>query len=273
MTIATVVYVSYGVKTLDLGWIPDDVAVLIVHNDDKLDRRTISHPGVVHLGSGANIGFGAGVNLAMRHVVSDRVILCNPDTVLVRDHWLALVRATGNEVVTVALRDAEGLPNSVVNSYWTLPAFVASALRLGRFARRDGRTRRIVNLALGSWGQAHQESVGVGGGVWPLHERWGSGAVLSLPVDAIRAIDGFDEGYFLYYEDADLQQRMAAHNPDLRIRLAAVSPAEHAVGGTATPAIRREIERTRRRSAARYASRQASRSWHIAGRLIERTAR
>lgn len=272
---ATVVYVAYGVESLDLEWIPADIPVVVVHNDIRLPLQAHRRPGLTDLGDGTNVGFGAAINLALPRVATPRVILCNPDTRLGPEHFGALVDAPDDELVTVPLVDSDGIPNSVVNGYWNAPAFLATALRLGRFAPRHGRVRRIVGPLLGRWGRGHVESLGPQPGTWPLSTRWASGAVLSIPTEALRAVGGFDDRYFLYYEDTDLQQRLAASNPSLRLRLADVSPAVHEVGGSidrsgrgsaAGPA--REVERIRRRSARRYADRQPGLGWRLAGAVV-----
>lgn len=38
---------------------------------------------------------------------------------------------------------------------------------------------------------------------------WVSGAAVMFRLDALRAVDGFDPGFFLYYEEVDLMRRMA----------------------------------------------------------------
>ena len=78
-----------------------------------------------------------------------------------------------------------------------------------------------------------------------------SGAVLSLPTEVFASVDGFDEGYFLYYEDADLFWRLAQESPNLRMRVVDVPAAVHDVGGS-SPSSR--TARLRRQSAQRYAA-------------------
>lgn len=270
---ATVITVAYGVEDIDLAWVPDDGVIIVVHNDELLPRGAIAHPRVTHLHPGCNLGFGAAVNLALDLVVSDRVILCNPDTALSPEHWSALVDARSDEVVTIAQDGADGTPTSVVNGYWNPLAFTGTALRLGRVAPRGGRVRRCLAPLLGSWGRQHNESLQPVSNSWPLSARWGTGAVLSLPTDAIRSVGGFDDEFFLYYEDVDLQQRMANADPALRLRLADVPPAIHRVGGSAGEHGRRHVERLRRQSAARYARRQNGPGWALAGHLIGWTVR
>ena len=93
--------------------------------------------------------------------------------------------------------------------------------------------------------------------------------MLSLPTEALRAVGGFDEDYFLYFEDADLHQRLARDFPALRIRLPDVEPARHAVGGCATTyEDRRAVARHRRASARVYASRQPGRPWRFAESVL-----
>lgn len=271
MSDATVIYVAYGVKTLDLAWLPDDVPVILVHNDDQLDRSLLSDARVVHLGDGSNIGFGAAVNLALPVVETPRVILSNPDTSLCPDHFAALVDADPRELVTIPLIEESGTANSVVNPYWNVVSFVATAHRLGRLVPRGGRARRFVAPLLGAWGRGHVESLDSRTGSWPLSQRWASAAVLSVPTDALRAVDGFDDGYFLYYEDTDLQQRLAAHDETLSIRLADVAPGVHSVGGSVDSAAadgQAAVARIRQSSARRYADRQEGPAWRIAARLV-----
>lgn len=264
MSRSTVLVVTYGMTTLDLAWVPDDVEVLIVHNDDRLDRSSITHPRVRHLEPGGNVGFGAGMNHALAHVETERVILCNPDTTLEAEHFDALDDAGLDTIVAIPLVEDDGTPNAVVNPYWGVTSFVATAWRLGRFAPRGGRLRSVAMRVIGGQGKGHVEALAQRPGRWPLTERWVAGAVLSLPADAVRSVGGFDESYFLYFEDADLQQRLAQAHPDLHVELKAVAPAVHLVGGSDDGSISTIVARHRRESARTYASRQPGAGWRLA---------
>ncbi len=266
---STVIYVAYGVETLDLRWIPHDTAVIVVHNDERLPEAACGHASVHHIHTGSNVGFGAGMNRALGSVFTPRVILCNPDTGLTRAHFDALDDGDDHTIVTIPLVEADGVPNAVVNPYWTVPAFLATAWRLGRFAPRGGRRIEKVMPLLGPWGRGHRDSLTHRPGEWPVSERWVAGAVLSLPTEAICRVGGFDEEYFLYFEDADLHQRLARSHPELKIRLADIEPAHHAVGGSAVdPADSLDVARHRRRSARTYASRQPGVSWRVAESML-----
>ncbi|MEM8924377.1 MAG: hypothetical protein AAGD35_12820 [Actinomycetota bacterium] len=261
----TVVYVAYGVDELDLGWIPAETPVVVVHNDERL--ATPDRSGVVGIDAGGNVGFGAAVNRALSAVTTSRLVLCNPDTALAPHHFAALAAAPPDHLAAVPLVEPDGTPNSVINQYWSPAAFLATALRLGRLAPRGGRLRPLLLRALGHWGRAHRASLigdGPATGSWPLDRRWASAAVLAVPVEPLRAVGGFDDAYFLYYEDVDLQQRLAARFPALRIHLLDVAPGLHLVGGSGG-GVRGTVARHRRNAAAEYASRQPGRGWRLAG--------
>ena len=153
MTSVAVIYVAYGVSGIDLAWIPQDVAVIVVHNDDRLTEARCQHRGAIHMHPSRNLGFGAAVNEAMWLVGAERVILCNPDTILEPIHFRALTRVGPDEIVTVPLSEENGSLNAVVSPYWGVAGFVATALRLGRFAPRGGRLRATATRLLGRWGR------------------------------------------------------------------------------------------------------------------------
>lgn len=266
---STAIYVAYATRTLDLTWLPETARIVIVHNDDELDRGTLDRQDVIHVDAPGNVGFGAGVNLALSHVTTTRVVLCNPDIGLARRHWEALLDAGPDDVVTVPLVDVDGRLTSVASCYPTAASHLASGYRLGRLAPRGSRTRAVLTAPLGRWGRAHEESLHRPVGTWPLHARWLSGAVLSVDAARMRAIGGFDDRYFLYYEDVDLCRRLSQRFPASRARVADVAPGIHRVGGSAvsSPA-RSAVERIRLDSAVRYAQAQPGPLWTACATLL-----
>ena len=63
------------------------------------------------------------------------------------------------------------------------------------------RHRDLLHRAVG-----HDLDAERGSGMVPVD--WVSGAVLLLPLALVRAAGGFDEGYFMYTEEVDLQLRL-----------------------------------------------------------------
>lgn len=262
---ATAIYVAFQTDALDLSWIEDDAPVIIVHNDDLLADDRCQHPLVRHIRGHGNIGFGAAVNLALKHVHTDRVVLCNPDTTLLPVHWQAFVNAGPSEVVVIPLRDSIGRPQALVNRYPTPLTIVLTAFQAGRLAPRGSRVRDLGSLFLGDWGRQHTAGMRHLSGAWPLRTHWPAAAACSYDTHLLVAVGGFDERYFLYFEDVDLAARIARYDPTVHVRLCDTAPgihsvaaSSHGVGGT------RDRYRFQLRSALLYAQQRQGMRWMLA---------
>ncbi len=261
---ATAVVVAYGVDALDLAWVPKDVPVVVVHNDDQLPDTGCNHPRVRHVHPGTNLGFGAGVNLALRQVTTDRVIICNPDVALQHAHWQALAAGAEHDIVTVPLVDPSGTPARVVVPYPTPVGVLSTFSGVVGLMPRGTRRRRLALAAVGDRAAAHRWSQVTTPGRYPLTDHWVSGAVISVPTALMAAVGGFDESYFLYFEDIDLSQRLARADPAAGIVVAATPPAVHLGGGSSgAPDDRRRAAEHRWRSGALYARRQHGPVWML----------
>jgi len=145
-------------------------------------------PGVRWVRLGRNAGFGAGVNAGARSIESRWVLALNPDTV-VEGAALTAIAAWADErgaaAVGPLLRGADG--------------------RLERsWERHDsaaGDVERVVAFRLGRAPRPPRK---------PLEVAWLTGACLLVRRDAFDAVGGFDETFFLYFEDADLCRRLRA---------------------------------------------------------------
>jgi GT2 family glycosyltransferase len=266
----TALFVVFATRSLDLSWLPVSSDVIVVHNDASLDRASTAGHHVVDVDPGRNVGFGAAINLALDAVGTERVVLCNPDVVLTRRHWDVLLDAGPDDVVTVPLVDAQGQCTSVTSAYPTPISHLVSGYRLGRLAPRGSRARALLGKGLGTWGTAHDESLHRPVGTWPLRDRWVSGAVLSVDTARLRSIGGFDDRYFLYYEDVDLCRRLARRFPAMRAVVADIDPGVHRVGASATADhdTRATVERIRCQSATRYAREQRGLPWRACASLL-----
>ncbi|MGE3803078.1 MAG: glycosyltransferase family 2 protein [Gemmataceae bacterium] len=133
----------------------------------------------------------------------------------------------------------------VLNPDIALPdGFMDGVLELARKLERDEPRTGIVGFPLRNADGSRQDSVGrlptllrvLGGLAWPRTRRkyvrvqgnerrevpWVTGCCLLVRHDCLRQLGGFDEDFFLYYEDVDLCQRARAlgwsvqHEPALR---------------------------------------------------------
>lgn len=152
-----------------------------------------------------NTGFGGGMNLAQARAAADGarlLLLLNPDAVLDRETVLSLLARAEREprsLVAPVLTDSEG---------------------------RVVADRAVVCLADGSMRSPRSSKPIPPGGTHP----WLSGACLALSTRLFEAVGGFDERYFLYWEDVDFSRRVVSSGGALVLAREAV--AVHDEGGT-----------------------------------------
>ena len=149
-----------------------------------------------------NVGFGRGINQALAATTGPLVLLMNPDCRLVAGaiDMLKTVLAKEKECAIVGPRilnpdgsvqgSARGDPDMLTG------LFGRTAL-LRRLFPGLGVSKR--NLVSSDAVRAGAESVVV---------DWLSGACMLARRDALDTVGGFDEAYFLYWEDADLCRRL-----------------------------------------------------------------
>ena len=265
---ASVIIVAYGVDTLDLGWVPNAAPVLVVHNDTLLSESGCRR-GCHHIFPGSNIGFGRGVNLALKDVTTSRVIICNPDTVLSAIHWDALVEAEENEVVTIPIVDGNGAAKASAFPYPSPTLLVLGVTRAIKAAPEGTLRRKVLTRVLGGWGQERKWSIAQPPGPYPLVKWWASGAVLSFDTQLLRSVNGFDPAYFLYFEDTDLSRRISRYMGSACLVIADTPPALHRVGGSVrSSADRKRVALERWQSARRYATTEKGVRWQIAALIL-----
>jgi GT2 family glycosyltransferase len=151
------------------------------------------------ISSEVNLGFAAGVNTAARHARNPFLLLLNPDTV-VEGPVLAVLEgylASHPDTAVVGPRVVNG-DGSIQPSARAFPGF--STLLGGRsawFTRQYPDNPWARRNLLGLTARA------------PLRVDWLSGSCLMTRLDVFERLSGFDESFFLYWEDADYCRRVA----------------------------------------------------------------
>lgn len=208
-----VVVVSYrsahllaqNLAPLDLAAV-GGVDVVIVDNwSSDAERRRVEElteaNGWSFVGPPANVGFGAAINLGAS-VLLDRgcqwLLVLNPDVRFEVEEIVKLVRGAGGRPGAYAPRIVR--PDG---SIW----FAG-----GQLDMRRGLTTTRPDL--------EQRDP----------DRWLTAACLLVHQQTWRLVGGFDEDYFMYWEDLDLSRRVLEVGHDLRVVHDVV--VEHQVGGT-----------------------------------------
>lgn len=227
-----------------------DVELVLVDNgtEPEVADRVAAAAGGRVLRPGANLGYGGGANAGARGARQPWLVVANPDVVWEPGSLDLLLEAAGRHPAAgafgPALLNEDG---SVYPSARELPSLTQGAGHavLGKVWPGNPWTRAY---------QRRQETVGA--------ERaagWLSGACLLLRREAFEAVAGFDEDYFMFFEDVDLGERLAlAGWANLYVPSARVTH----VGGVSWKARPAAMITAHHRSAERYLHRRYSRWYH-----------
>lgn len=142
-------------------------------------------------------GFGANHNAAFRLCQRRSFCVLNPDIRIAVNPFPALLgelehHGTGTGVVAPRIVDPAGLTEDSARRFPTLWSLAAKAL---------GRANAL-DYEIGSSS---------------FSPDWVAGMFMLFRADAFREVGGFDEKYFLYYEDVDICARLRAAGYDARL--------------------------------------------------------
>jgi GT2 family glycosyltransferase len=178
------------------------VSVVVVDhatNEAAADRLSERFPDVRVIRKPGNDGFAVGVNRGVRETAAPFLLLLNPDCVLdpkaccdLAD-WLEAHPQVG--VAGPRIRNADGTVQPSARKFPNLTTAIAG--------RSSWLTRVLPNNPLSSWNLPARDDSAA-----PVDVDWVSGACMLVRREAFDAIDGMDEGFFLYWEDADFCRRL-----------------------------------------------------------------
>ncbi len=205
----------------------DEVVIVDWESDRKALRRAAGRwPRAELVPRADNRGFAAGVNLAASRSRSPYLLLLNPDAVAegpvvrVLEDWLTRHPDVG--VAGASILDADGTLQQSARRFPDLTTWFGgrSTWLTSRFPGNWVTKRNLVARDAAASGQ-------------PVDVDWVSGACLMTRRDVFERVGGFDEGFFLYWEDADYCARVAdagfrrVYEPAVAVRHDAGRSASH----------------------------------------------
>jgi hypothetical protein len=219
--------------------LPHELLVVDNGSPDPRDREALDRlENVQRLRLPENRGFGAGNNAAAREARGEFLLFLNNDTVTDLDFASEVVEAMRADpavgIASPALRNADGTAQL---SCGDLPSIGREAI--------DRFLYRAVDRGA-SWGLRHARRMAAR----TRAVEWVGGAAMFLRADLFRSLGGFDEGYFLYFEDKDLCAR--ARRAGRRVLYCAGTSVVHLRGGSAGFKPSREIRTIYRASQRRF---------------------
>ena len=169
-----------------------------------------------------NVGFARGVNQGIAATRGPGILIMNPDCRLDRgaiETLLAELNAHPRcAIVGPRILNPDG---SVQGSARGDPDMLT-----GLFGRTGAMRRLLPGLPIARRNVV--TDAGASGPEKSVVVDWVSGACMLARRDAVEAVDGFDEGYFMYWEDADLCRRLRARGCHIRYVPGAI--AVHRIG-------------------------------------------
>jgi GT2 family glycosyltransferase len=159
-------------------------------------------PWVTLIERSTNEGFAAGVNLAARVTHAPYLLLLNPDCVVAATSCDGL-RAFLDRYPDVAvagprIKNADGSVQPSARRFPDLTTAIA------------GRSSWLTRMLPGNPLSRHNLPARDPSVSSPVEVDWVSGACMLIRRRAFHDVDGLDEGFFLYWEDADFCRRLKA---------------------------------------------------------------
>jgi N-acetylglucosaminyl-diphospho-decaprenol L-rhamnosyltransferase len=186
-----------------------------------------------------NVGYGAAINKAVPALpkVLTTLLVCNPDSELNSHAVVALSKAVRENSVGVAGPRIYNEDGSVYPSARSIPSI------------RNGVGHALfANIWLTNpWTKSYLSEAHLQNSTVPT--GWVSGACLAIRKDLFTQVEGFDDKYFMYFEDVDLGYRLGKlgytnlYVPEVSIT--------H-IGGESTKAIKKTMLRIHHESAMRF---------------------
>lgn len=190
--------------------------------DGSAEAATGFAPVVRLLSNTGNIGFARGVNQGIAATTAPYVLIMNPDCRLMAGAVGALRGVldtnAGCAIAGPRILDPDG---SVQGSARGDPDMLT-----GLFGRTTLLRRIVPFLPVARRNVVVDDAIR--GGARSVAVDWLSGACMLARRDALDAVGGFDERFFLYWEDADLCRRLRARG--YHVRYVPGAAANHRVG-------------------------------------------
>ncbi len=231
----------------------EPLAVVVVDNHPDAASPTeslVAHSGAMYVPLPGNPGYGGAINAGVRTLPNtiQWVLISNPDVVLHAGVVDALVATAEQDETIGSIGPAVLNPNGSV---------YPSARRVPSLRTGIGHSLLVNLWPDNPWTRHYRQETDEF--VTARDAGWLSGACLLVRRQAFDAISGFDEGYFMYFEDVDLGYRLG--RAGYRNRYEPSVAVTH-VGAHTAARDSAEMIRAHHASARRFINRKYA-GWHL----------
>lgn len=169
-----------------------------INNTEELENFKLflqKYKDIEYLDPGANLGFGKGHNMILQNFDSDYHAIVNPDILFCEDAFSSIIQwMDSNENVGMIIPniiDENGVRQDVYREELTILDMFIRMFCKGLFKKREAK-HTLQN-------KDYSKSFEV---------PFGQGSFLVIKSSLFKSLGGFDEGFFMYIEDADLCKRV-----------------------------------------------------------------
>ena len=183
------------------GTQPFNVFVWDNNSDDNVNQIKNLYPDTELFVSRNNVGFSKGINQLLEKSSSEYLVFLNPDTEVINNNLLdkSINFLEANPDVGVIGPKVLNGDSTIQGSARKFPTPLTSLF---------GRTSLLTKLFPRNSISAKNICTINNSCIDPIEVDWVSGACMFARREAIEAVGGFDERFFLYWEDADLCRRI-----------------------------------------------------------------
>lgn len=177
------------------------IEIIVVDNfshDGSADFVRREFPSVTLVALKDNLGFGHGCNVGAREATGRHILFLNPDTVVAQDcvgklaGWLDSHSAAG--AVAPRLQNLDG---SLQPSARRLPTLWGEFCQEFRLSSLFPHSEMFSSYHMAGWDHAAERTL-----------EAVTGAAFMVRKDVIERVGGFDEEFFMYYEEMDFFRRL-----------------------------------------------------------------
>ncbi|MDF2442775.1 MAG: N-acetylglucosaminyl-diphospho-decaprenol L-rhamnosyltransferase [Subtercola sp.] len=236
--------------------------LVVVNNASGDDLTAATAPsGARVLSPGENLGYGGAINFAARSLAAEArfILVSNPDVVFEPgsiDELLAVIRA--DDTIGAVGPRVTNDDGSIYPSARDVPSLTSGAGHavFHRIWPQNPWSRRYL--------RADKSKTS---GTEPIESGWLSGSCMLVRRDAFEQVGGFDDRFFMYFEDVDLGERLG--NAGRRVLYAPTATVQH-TGGTSTQRVSAAMLSAHHHSAYLYLAKRYHRWYQLPLRVALR---
>lgn len=189
------------VRSIEMSNVSVAYEIIIVDNastDDSAEmiEHELSHVRLIQLEE--NIGYGGGNNKGAYHAKGEYLLILNPD-VTVLEGSIESMLSQFDQDITVGLVAPQLLhpDKSIQYSCYRFPKATTPILRRTLLGKTPWGKKHLNWFMMADWDHATSRAV-----------DWVLGGAMMIKKETLNYLQGFDERYFLYFEDVDLCRRL-----------------------------------------------------------------